>query len=92
MCMLTIQNISFLEDHKELNGVYNILTANYTVKDILEVIRKYKEDIEIDLVDSEIMNQLSYKVLNNKITKKGFEFKGNIDKAVKETLDWLTTE
>ena len=82
----------FLEDHKDLKGVYNILTANYTVKDILEVIRKYKEDTEIELVDSEIMNQLSYKVLNNKITKQGLQFRGNIDKGVKDTLDWLTNE
>ena len=72
--------------------MYNILTANYTVKDILEIIRKYKKDTEIELVESEIMNQLSYKVLNNKITKQGLQFRGNIDKGVKDTLDWLTNE
>ena len=33
------------------------------------------------------MNQLSYDVSNEKFVKTGFDFKGNISKAIKDTLE-----
>jgi hypothetical protein len=38
-------------------------------------------------VDTEIMNQLSYEVLNERFKMKGFEFKGSIERSVAETVE-----
>ena len=73
-------------DHK--GNVFNVLTKNYTVRDILDSINKISE-IEIEFVESKIMNQLSYFVSNSKIVSLGFRFEGDLDKAIDETFDWL---
>jgi len=69
--------------------VYNVLTENLTVRDIIESIRRHIPEIDIDYVDSEIMNQLSYDVSNQRFVDKGFEFKGSIERRITETLDLL---
>ena len=79
----------FISNEHEHDGeVFNVLTKNYTVRDILDCISKISE-IEIEFVESKIMNQLSYFVSNSKIVSLGFEFEGDLDKAVEETFDWL---
>jgi len=80
----------FIENNHE-GAVFNVLTQNYTVHDILEAIKEFSE-IEIEFVDSKIMNQLSYFVSNDKITALGFDFQGNLQEAIKETMDWLQLE
>ena len=56
------------------NEIYNVLTENLTVNEILNTIKTYSPNLTIELVDSHIMNQLSYEVLNSKIKKNGFKF------------------
>ncbi len=65
--------------------IYNVLTLNATVRDIVDNIKKYRPNTEVDLVDAKIMNQLSYYVKFDKFQNLGFEFKGNLDQAIKET-------
>jgi len=67
-------------------SIYNILTQNLTVNDIIECIGKHINDIEISFVDAEIMNQLSYEVSNEKFKKTGFRFRGSVEKSIKETV------
>lgn len=69
--------------------VYNILTKNLTVNAIVEFIRQYMPRLEIQYVDTEIMNQLSYEVSNQRFKKMGFEFAGNIEKNINNTLRLL---
>jgi nucleoside-diphosphate-sugar epimerase len=69
--------------------VYNVLTENLTVKAIIGFISQRVPDLEIEYVDAEIMNQLSYEVSNLRFTKKGFQFKGAVKDSVHETLDLL---
>jgi len=71
------------------NHVYNILTCNATVNEILQVIAIHIPDLSIHYVDKEIMNQLSYHVSNKRFNNMGFEFKGDLYKSIKETLDML---
>ena len=66
-------------------GIYNILTQNVTVKEIVEVIKEFIPTLEISFVENEIMNQLSYEVSNQKIKNKGFEFSGNLNKGIGAT-------
>jgi len=66
--------------------VYNALTTNATVREIIDVISNYVPDLSIQYVDTAIMNQLSYHVSNNRFKNLGFEFHGNLAKRISETI------
>ena len=69
--------------------IYNVLTANFAVKDILEAIRKFIPEQKVEFVDSSVMNQLSYEVDANKFKKAGFETKGDLHEGIRQTIDKL---
>ena len=69
--------------------IYNILTTNLTVKDIVETIQKYVPDLEVKYVDSPIMNQLSYNISTEKSLARGFSYHGNLDHSIKECINKL---
>ena len=71
------------------NDVYNILSGNFTVNQILKKIRNHKKDIKVKLVKTEIMNQLSYHVSKKKIQKEGLNLNQDIENDIKETLKLL---
>lgn len=71
------------------NQVFNVVTVNCAVKDIIKVISKYIPRTSIKYIDSKAMNQLSYIVSSNKLKELGFEFKGNLDKDVEDTIEIL---
>jgi nucleoside-diphosphate-sugar epimerase len=68
------------------NQIYNIVTDNFTVKDIIDVIKKHVPEIQISFVDSPIMNQLSYEVSNKKSRGLGLTYNGNIEDGIRESL------
>ncbi len=68
------------------NDIFNILSGNFTVNQILNKIKKINKKIKIVYVNSPIMNQLSYHVDNQKIKNKGLVLKSNIDVDIKDTL------
>ncbi len=67
--------------------VYNILSENFTVKQILNIIRKQGFNVKVKFTNSRIMNQLSYKVSKEKFEKKGVKLNASIKKDIKQTLD-----
>lgn len=69
--------------------IYNVLTANHTVAEIVAAIREIQPAVEVKLVDERIMNQLSYEVLDNRIRERGFRPAGSIRAAIHETLALL---
>lgn len=69
--------------------IYNVLTANATVSEILEYIRPHVPRLQINYVDSRIMNQLSYAVSNRKFSALGFKFKGNLQAGILATIELL---
>ena len=69
------------------NEIYNILTNNFTVKDIILNIKKYSPSTKFKYVTSPIMNQLSYEISNKKFINKKFRFKGNVNLQIKKTLN-----
>jgi nucleoside-diphosphate-sugar epimerase len=70
--------------------IYNVLTENLTINDIIQFISKSIDDVEISYVDSEIMNQLSYEVSNERFKNTGFRFRGSIEKSIQDTILMLT--
>jgi len=71
------------------NDIFNVLTGNYTVNQILNKIRKFKRKINIDYVNAPIMNQLSYHVDDSKIKLQGLKTKGSLENDIKNTLKLL---
>ena len=69
--------------------IYNVLTDNLTVNDIIQMIKKYCPQLSINFVDTEIMNQLSYEVLNRRFKNTGFNVTGSIEKNIEETIALL---
>jgi len=71
------------------NQIYNIVTENLTVQHIIDAIRKHVPDIQIQFVDSPIMNQLSYEVSNKKSRALGLTYHGNIEAGIRDSLSKL---
>ena len=69
--------------------VYNVLTLNATIGEIVSVISSYLPGATVEYVDSPIMNQLSYEVSNHRFMELGFEFKGDLDCGIRETVQLL---
>jgi nucleoside-diphosphate-sugar epimerase len=85
-----VEALKFIISHDLFDGrVYNVLTANLTVRDIVDMIRQKMGDVEVQFVESPIMNQLSYEVLSKRFKSAGFEFHGDLEKAIKETIELL---
>jgi len=77
---------------KQLFGgeIYNVVTSNHTVLEILQAIEmKIGRPCPVEYVESQIMNQLSYEVSNDKFKKTGFDFRGSLQKDVEETMHLL---
>lgn len=71
------------------NQVYNIVTTNTSVKNIIDLISPFAPDLSIEYVDTEIMNQLSYHVLSDRFSALGFEFTGSLQRGIAETMELL---
>ena len=66
--------------------IYNVLTNNYTVREILKMIKNNNFIIRIKKTKSPILNQNSYKVSDKKIKKLKINFNKHIKNDIKETL------
>ena len=69
--------------------IYNVLTDNLTVGQIVDVIRKHVPDLKVELVDSKIMNQLSYTVACERFRALGFGFQGDLEREIKKSIDLI---
>ena len=80
----------FLIRHNAFDGqVYNVLTQNSTVSQIIDCIREFIPSLEISFVENEIMNQLSYEVSCDKFRNLGFTFTGDFKISIGETISFL---
>jgi len=69
--------------------IYNVLSANATVRQVLDAIRAHVPDLQISFVDTQIMNQLSYEVAADKIADRGFTPKGDMIQSIEATIKLL---
>lgn len=83
-----INSIRFIIQKKLINkNIYNIVSENKSVANILNYIRKYTKKVKIRFSKSPYLNQQSYKVCNKKIKEEGFKFqKNSVENAIKKTL------
>lgn len=85
-----ISAIAFAIEEDLFDGrVYNVLTLNATVHDIVNCIRNFVPDLQLSFVNSPIMNQLSYEVSCSRFLDRGFTFNGNLQRGIGETVALL---
>ena len=85
-----VRALRFIIQTDRFDGqIYNVLTDNLTVNDVVEELRKLVPDTQVKLVDAQIMNQLSYTVKNDRFRALGFEFEGSYKQALQETVNLL---
>jgi UDP-glucose 4-epimerase len=82
--------ISFMIREDMFDGrVYNVLTLNATVRQIVSTISEFVPDLSVTFVDSPIMNQLSYQVSCRQFEERGFVFAGDLRRGIGQTIDRL---
>lgn len=69
--------------------VVNAVTCNATVSEVLEAIGACGYPVEVSLVDSSIMNSLSFCVSSQLAIDLGFEFDGSLSEGVIATMGML---
>jgi nucleoside-diphosphate-sugar epimerase len=69
--------------------IYNVLTHNTTVRQVVDTVREFVPDIKVSFVDSKIMNQLSYEVSCERFIAEGFAFAGDLRRGIGETIGLL---
>ena len=86
-----IRAIAFVIQHTIFDGqVYNVVTSNVTVAQVVDAIKQHVPTLEVNFVENQIMNKLSYEVLNTRLRKVGFEPQGNLEAGITETIAILS--
>ena len=82
--------IAFIIKNNIFDGqIYNVLTTNATVRQVVETIKEFVPTLEIEFVDNRIMNQLSYEVMCDRFKSKGFVFSGNMRRGIQDTIELI---
>ncbi len=69
--------------------IYNVLTQNATVRQVVDIIRAAVPDLRVQFVDSPIMNQLSYEVSSARFAGLGFTCVGDLRRGIADTIALL---
>lgn len=69
--------------------IYNVLSQNFTVEEVVNTIKKFVPTLTVNFVDSPIMNQLSYEVDDSKFRKLGFRPMGDLKYGINEKINQL---
>ena len=70
---------------KVWNETYNVLTDNFKLCDIVDYIQT-NTGITVDMVNTPLLNQFSYKVSDEKIKALGFKPEDDLFKSIDNTL------
>lgn len=69
--------------------IYNVVTENASVRTVVDRIKQHVPALAVNFVEQPIMNQLSYDVLNSRITELGFKFDGDMKQGIESTIALL---
>jgi len=70
-------------------SVYNVVSTNVTVNQVLSLIEEYIPEININLVDNPMMNNYSYVVSSDSFINTGFNPSGDLKKGICDTINIL---
>lgn len=82
--------IAFILRQNLFDGrVFNVLTLNTTVRNIVDIVHEFVPDLEVTFVDNKIMNQLSYEVSCERFKSEGFAFAGDLRRGIGDTINLM---
>ena len=71
--------------------VYNVVTVNATVRQVVDTLREFVPNLDVALVTNRIMNQLSYEVSCERFADAGFRPCGDLRQGIGDTVALLRT-
>jgi len=85
-----VRAVKFIIEKGLFSGsLYNVVSVNTSVQEIIQIIELFIPDLEIQYVDTRIMNQLSYHVSSQRFENLGFDFRGDLKTGIGETIRLL---
>tara|TARA_R110000868_G_scaffold323306_2_gene584260 strand:+ start:220 stop:1137 length:918 start_codon:yes stop_codon:yes gene_type:complete len=87
-CLKSIKHFINL-DSGLCNTKYNVLTGNYKLSDVVEIIKTTNQDLEVKFVDTPLLNQFSYNVDDSKVKSTGFKSEESLDIGVLDIFNIL---
>jgi nucleoside-diphosphate-sugar epimerase/SAM-dependent methyltransferase/quercetin dioxygenase-like cupin family protein len=82
----------FMAESNIQNETFHLSNENTTIKDVAELCKKFKPELNIISTDDEIPN-LGYTISNDKLSSTGFKFLYNVKDSIKEMIEnWSVRE
>lgn len=78
-----------LENPRIAGKLYNAVTLNATVREIVAAIRKCVPELEVIQTPHPMLNQVSYVVDGARFVEAGFRYQGSLEESVNETVALL---
>lgn len=86
-----VRAMLFVVSRRQFDGrVYNVLSVNATVLQVVDTLSRFVPDVRITHVDSPLMNDLSYTVDNSRFLDLGFRFGGTLAQGIGDTVALLS--
>jgi len=77
----------FVEENGNPGEIYNILTANFTMNEVIETIKELKPNVKIEITKSPLLNQKPYEVSSKKFLRFDFVFEDDLKTSLRESLE-----
>ncbi|MEK6922601.1 MAG: SDR family oxidoreductase, partial [Nanoarchaeota archaeon] len=84
-----IRAYEFFETQGKNGEIYNVVTENFEMQEIINTIKNIVPNVKIQITKSPLLNQKPYHASNEKIKRLGFEFKDNLSEHIKETIEFF---
>jgi len=68
---------------------YNVLTGNYQLSDIVEMIKSIQPSLAVDMVDTPLLNQFTYNVDDTKLKSTGYTTQDSLSVEIVKTMSLL---
>ena len=81
--------IHFSEKPEHFNQTYNVISGNFKLSEVVKSIEGVVGEIELNMVDTPLLNQFSYDVSDDKARKTGFKPKDKLEESIEKTLKTL---
>ncbi|HTZ42091.1 MAG TPA: SDR family oxidoreductase [Candidatus Omnitrophota bacterium] len=81
-----IRAYEFLEKNGKAGEIYNVVTKNFEMREIIDAIKKTAPAAKIEITKSPLLNQKPYHVGDNKIREIGFIPRDDLSESIAETI------
>jgi len=81
-----IRAYQFFEKNGKSGEIYNVVTKNFEMQEIISAIKQVIPDVKIETTKSPLLNQRPYHVSDKKIKELGFEASDDLIENVRETI------